>query len=80
LTNSGNAPLTGIGVRITGAAGADFSQVSTCGTKVDGGANCTISLTFTPTALDTRVATMIVTYTLAGAEHTASFNLSGVGQ
>jgi hypothetical protein len=46
LTNNGTAPLTIYSI----VPGTDFAQTNTCGGKVAPGGNCTISVTFTPTA------------------------------
>jgi hypothetical protein len=59
------------------AATGDFAETNTCVTPLTGGANCNISVTFTPTALGTRTGTLTVTDTAAGSPHTVS--LSGTG-
>ncbi len=46
LSNSGNASLSITSI----LASAQFAQTNTCGSSVAAGANCTISVTFTPTA------------------------------
>src|SRR3989454_623555 len=50
LTNSGTATLTITSIAITGANSGDFSQTNTCGASVAAGANCSVSVTFKPTA------------------------------
>jgi subtilisin family serine protease len=50
LTNSGDATLNISGIAATG----DFAQTNNCGATLGAGANCTIHLTFTPTATGTR--------------------------
>lgn len=50
ISNTSAVPLT-IG---TLATTGDFAQTSTCGTSLAAGANCTVSITFTPTATGTR--------------------------
>jgi len=60
LTNSGSGPLNipvG-GITIAGAVPGDFSQSNTCGTQVAAGTSCTISVTFVPSALYSRSATL----------------------
>lgn len=50
VTNSGAATASITGV----TAGGDFAQTNTCGTALAAGANCTVSVTFGPTASGTR--------------------------
>ncbi len=50
ISNTSAIPLT-IG---TLATTGDFAQTSTCGTSLAAGANCTVSVTFTPTATGAR--------------------------
>ncbi len=45
LTNSGTGALTITSI----AASGDFAETNTCGSSLAAGANCTISVTFTPT-------------------------------
>jgi len=80
LTNTGTNPITGVNVALSGANAADFGQTTTCGTSVNGGANCTISVTFKPLAAGARVATLTVTYTSSGGQQTPIVNLTGTGQ
>jgi hypothetical protein len=80
LTNSSSSPLTGITVNVNGNAAIEFAQTSQCGATLNAAASCTIPVTFKPTATGMRQATLIVTYTLGGAQHTPSVNLRGTGQ
>jgi hypothetical protein len=58
LSNASVASL-GIGsITVAGANAGDFDQTSTCDAKVLPGANCTISVTFTPKAAGTRNAAL----------------------
>lgn len=54
VTNSGAATASITG----GTAGGDFAQTNTCGTALAAGANCTVSVTFGPTASGTRTLTL----------------------
>ena len=65
MTNTGNAQLTTIAHTITGTNAADYSKTSTCGTVLDAGLNCTISITFTPSAAGSRSATLTITSNIA---------------
>jgi hypothetical protein len=60
LKNVGSTPLNFAGISITGANAGDFSQTNTCGTSIAAGANCTITVTFTPTAKGTRTAAVSI--------------------
>ena len=73
LTNGGTAALAITSI----AASGDYAQTNTCGTSVAAGANCTISVTFTPTAAGTRTGTVTVTDNAASSPQTAS--LTGTG-
>src|SRR5713226_6839552 len=73
LTNSGTATLTISSIATTG----DYAQTNTCGASVTAGANCTISVTFTPTAMGTRKGTLSITDNASGSPQSVS--LTGAG-
>jgi YVTN family beta-propeller protein len=78
LTNTGNAALAITSIGITGANSGDYSQTNTCGSSVAANnGNCTISVTFAPTALGTRTAAVTITDNATGSPHTIT--LSGTG-
>ncbi len=56
VTNTGTAALTISGMTLGGADNGDFGLTQNCGGPLAAGANCTITVTFTPTAAGTRVA------------------------
>jgi hypothetical protein len=58
LTNNGKDVLNITSFTFTGSNNTDFSQTNTCGAAVLAGANCTISVTFTPQAGGLRTAVM----------------------
>jgi len=74
LTNIGNAPLTISSVAVSG----DFAETNTCGASVAAGANCEISVTFTPTATGTRSGTLTITDDAAGSPHVVPLLGGGV--
>jgi len=78
LTNTGNAALTITSFAITGANASDFVQTNTCGSSVAAGANCTISVTFTPSASGSRAASLTVTDNAAGSPQTVSLSGTAV--
>ena len=61
LTNTGGSDLAINSVAITGTNAADFDQNSTCGSSLAAGANCTLSVTFTPSHFGQRVASITIT-------------------
>ncbi len=78
LTDTGNAALSVTSVDITGTNSADFSQTSTCGSTVAAGANCSISVKFTPTAAGARSASLSITDDANGSPQTATLSGTGV--
>jgi uncharacterized glyoxalase superfamily protein PhnB len=73
LTNTGTAALVISNV----AAGGDFAQVNNCPTSVAAGANCTINITFTPTASGNRFGSVTITDNAASSPQ--AITLSGIG-
>ena len=75
LTNSGNAALN----INTIVANGDFSETNTCpvGSSLASGSNCTIEVTFTPTAEGTRNGAVTITDNAPGNPQAVS--LTGVG-
>jgi hypothetical protein len=76
LTNSGDQDLTISSI----AAAGDFSRTTTCPispSTLAGGANCTMTITFAPTATGVRDSTMTITDNAAGSPHTVT--LKGTG-
>jgi hypothetical protein len=71
LTNNGTATLSIAGI----APNGDFAiPTKTCGTSLAAGASCTITLTFTPTAVGLRTGALTVTDNAAGSPHTVSLS------
>lgn len=70
LANSGNAPLTITAITITGAGATSFTQTNTCGTSLAAGANCTLSVTFTPASVATFNASVSIADNAAGSPQT----------
>jgi hypothetical protein len=58
VTNTGTSTLAISGITLAGAQSGDFSQTNTCGTSLAAKASCTVSITFTPSALGVRTATI----------------------
>jgi hypothetical protein len=77
LTNSGTGPLIISSIAIKGANSGDFSQTNNCPANLAAAANCQISITFTPSALGARNASLAVTDNAPGGPQ--SVPLSGTG-
>lgn len=78
LTNAGDANLTVSGAMFIGANAGDFSlQSNTCGSSVAPGGNCTISVSFNPTAAGARSAILQIMSNATTSPD--SVQLSGTG-
>ena len=56
VTNTGTTVMTIAGISVTGANAGDFAQTNTCGSSLAVGANCQVTVKFTPRAGGTRSA------------------------
>jgi len=66
LTN-GDATLTIDSITITGAAAGDFAETNNCPSTVQPNGQCTINVTFTPTTLGIRKASIEITDSALGS-------------
>ena len=66
MTNSGTAPLTITSVTVTGSDARDFAQTNNCGDSLAAGANCSVKVTFKPSAVGTRTSYLRVLDNLSG--------------
>jgi phospholipase C len=73
VTNTGTVPLVVAGATTTGP----FAQTNTCGTSLAAGANCTISITFTPTATGAQTGSFSITD--SDYQSPQNVSLSGTG-
>jgi hypothetical protein len=74
VTNGDN-PQTISSIVISGANAGDFAETTTCGSALAVGANCTITVSFTPTAPGLRKASLTITDSAPGSPQV--LNLSG---
>jgi len=74
LSNAGNAPLTVSTITASG----DYAQTPDCGGSIAAGANCTVAVTFKPTAAGIRDGAITISDDAPGSPRTIS--LSGTGQ
>jgi len=77
LTDTGTASLTVTSIGVIGSNASDFAQTNTCGSSVAAGANCTLTVTFTPSAAGNRAASLSVSDNATGSPQLVS--LSGTG-
>jgi len=78
LTNHSLSAVGINGIAISGPDKGDFAQANTCGNVVQARSTCTISVTFKPTAVGARTATVNVNDTGGGSPQHIS--LAGTGQ
>ena len=79
LTNYQSTALMNItSIAISGPNGSDFAQTTTCGMNLAAGANCTISVTFTPSASGTRIASLTVTDNASSSPQTVLLTGTGI--
>ena len=60
LTNGNSSAITISSVVVSGNNASDFSETSTCAGSLAAGGTCTVTVTFTPTAVGTRVGSVAV--------------------
>ena len=77
FTNKGGGTMNLWQVAILGANAGDFSMTSTCGSTLGAGANCTVSVTFKPTATGARAASLLFSDDGGGSPQAVA--LSGTG-
>jgi hypothetical protein len=81
LTNSTSSVVTISSAVIGGKNPGDFVQsATTCGQTLGLNKSCTISLTFTPSALGARSATLTITDSASNSPQTVAISGTGVGQ
>jgi hypothetical protein len=77
LTNSGSDSLSIDNIGLAGVNPGDFSETNNCPVTLTAGANCTIMVTFTPSAFGPRIAQVTIADNAAGSPHNAQ--LTGTG-
>jgi hypothetical protein len=73
LTNNQTVALNLTGINVSG----DFSQINTCGSSVVARGTCTLTVSFTPTAVGTRTGQIVINDDAAGSPQVV--NLTGTG-
>jgi len=77
LTNTGGSELAISAMSITGTNATDFDLSNMCGSSLGAGASCTLNVTFTPSQLGQRSASITITDDAAVSSQVLS--LTGVG-
>ena len=77
LANTGSVGLIVSKIVVSGANGTDFAQANTCTSTIAPGANCTISVVFTPAGVGSRSAQLEISDNSSGSPQ--QITLSGVG-
>ncbi len=77
LTNTGGSELAISNVAIAGANAADFNPSSACGSSLSAGATCAINVTFKPSQMGQRSASMTISGN--GTDDPQTLSLSGEG-
>lgn len=78
LSNNGGSTLNVSSIAVTGANAADFTHTTGCGATLAVGANCMISVTFTPNATGARSASLAIATDAAGSPHAVALSGSGI--
>jgi trimeric autotransporter adhesin len=79
MSNNGTASLSISGMAIGGANASDFSQINNCGSSLAAGGICLIDVTFTPAAMGSRSASLIINDSASGSPQAISMSGTGVG-
>jgi len=77
MTNLATTTLTITSIAVGGTNAGDFAQTNNCGGSLAGGASCTITVTFTPTATGSRSGN--ITVKDSGVTSPQKVTLSGTG-
>lgn len=77
LTNSGGATLNISGITLGGTNASNFAETTTCGTTLAAAANCSITVTFTPTAATSYSASISIADNATGSPQ--AIGLVGTG-
>ena len=80
ITNAGSAPLAINGVSISGTNAGDFTQANNCPANLavsSPGNSCAVQVTFSPSAIGSRTASLSIADNAAGNPHTVALSGSG---
>jgi hypothetical protein len=77
ITNDGNAALDISSVTTSGSNSGDFLVNNQCGSSLARGASCNISVTFKPTGINSRTASLVITDSGPGSPQTVALQGNG---
>jgi hypothetical protein len=77
VTNNGGTALAITSIAVGGTNPGDFIETTTCGSSLAASANCTITVTFKPTAGGARVAAVMLTDNAADSPQSIALNGTG---
>ena len=77
VSNTGTGSLSLTGVSVAGANANEFSQTNNCGSSLNPGSSCTVSVTFKPSAAGSATAGVMIADTAPNSPQTVT--LSGTG-
>lgn len=77
VTDTGSGPLQFSSIGFTGTNAGDFTQTNNCGSQLPAGSACVINVTFKPSALNGRTASLVLTDNAANSPQSVA--LSGTG-
>src|SRR5437867_10999368 len=77
-SNPHTTALSIASIAFTGSNPADFGQTNNCGSSLAAGATCTINVTFTPTGINARSATLAITDNAGNSPQTVSLTGTGI--
>jgi Abnormal spindle-like microcephaly-assoc'd, ASPM-SPD-2-Hydin len=77
VMNLGSTSVSISSIAVGGTNAGDFAQKNTCGSALAANASCSISVTFTPTAVGTRSASLTITDSDPGSPQKVT--LGGIG-
>lgn len=77
LTNAGTGTLNISSVQVSGPNASDFAATNTCGSSLAPSAQCTLTVTLTPSAAGVRTASVVFTDSATGSPQ--SITLTGTG-
>jgi hypothetical protein len=78
LTNTSDFTLMISSIAVTGTNATDFSQTHSCGSSLPPGGECGITVTFVPTKLGPRMASLTITDNAAGTPQAIALSGTGV--
>jgi dienelactone hydrolase len=78
LSNTSVLPLNISSIAVTGTNATDFRQTNTCSSSLPPGGECTITVTFAPTQVRPRTASVTITDNAAGSPQQIALSGTGV--